>query len=150
MADDGSRYQINTPSAVAVAHGTRFLVDVDKTGQTTEQTTEGLVSVIAQGEQVFVPAGLVAVVEPGATPTEPIIATALGDEGPPELVLQGPANSNDYQNAPPAYGQDNYQNNGPGTGIGIASNNGQGQGNGGGQGQGNGGSQGQGNSGGQG
>jgi hypothetical protein len=148
MADDGSRYQINTPSAVAVAHGSRFLVDVDETGQTTEQTTEGFVSITAQGEEVFVPAGLVTVVELGATPTEPIVAADLGDEGPQELVHQGPANGNPHQNAPPAYGQDNDRNNGPG--IGIAGNNEQGQGNSGSQGQGNSGGQSQGNSGSQG
>src|SRR4030042_1013905 len=116
MVDKGSRYEIDTPSAVALVRGTRFIIEVDEAGQTREQTTQGLVSVIAQGEEVFVPAGQFTVVEPGATPSEPVIAPAPEDEEPQEQANQEPGNNNSNQNAPPAYGQGNGQDNGQGNG----------------------------------
>jgi hypothetical protein len=72
MADKGSRYQIETPSAVALVRGTQFLIDVDNTGRTREHTTQGLVSVSAKGEEVLVPPGQVTIVETGTPPSEPV------------------------------------------------------------------------------
>jgi hypothetical protein len=72
MADKGSRYQIDTPSAVALVRGTQFLVDVDETGRTVEHTTQGLVSISANGEEVLVPPGQVTIVETGTPPSEPV------------------------------------------------------------------------------
>jgi hypothetical protein len=71
MADKGSRYQIDTPSAVALVRGTQFLVDVDDTGRTMAHTTRGLVSVFAEGEEVLVPPGQVTTVETSNPPSEP-------------------------------------------------------------------------------
>lgn len=111
MADKGSRYEINTPSAVALVRGTKFVVEVDEAGQTTEQTTQGLVSVAAQGKEVFVPAGQVTTVELGATPAEPVIAPAAEDQSQ-EQSNQAPANVNANTNIPPDNGQGNGNANG--------------------------------------
>ena len=94
LADPGSHYEIQTPSAIAVVRGTMFSTEVDETGATRVQTTEGLVSVSAQGEEVYVPAGQQTSVEPGASPSEPIpvsfsegeVPLGLGQEGPSEKV----------------------------------------------------------------
>jgi len=80
MADKGSHYEIITPSAVALVRGTQFVIDVDEEGNTREQTTEGLVSVIAQGEEVSVPVGYITMVETGTIPSEPTIAPDPEDE----------------------------------------------------------------------
>ncbi|MFC2017309.1 FecR domain-containing protein, partial [Chloroflexota bacterium] len=65
MADPGSQYEIKTPSATAVVRGTLFATDVDKTGSTQVTTTEGLVSVIAQEEEVYLTANQQSGVEAG-------------------------------------------------------------------------------------
>jgi hypothetical protein len=70
MADAGSYYEIETPSACAVVRGTLFTTEVDVTGSTTVATTEGLVSVVAQGEEVYVPASQQTHVESGAVPSQ--------------------------------------------------------------------------------
>jgi hypothetical protein len=142
MADAGGRYEIETPSAYAVVRGTQFLTQVDNSGETTIHTTEGLVSVIAEAEEVYVPAGQQTTVEPGTPPTAPVIASIPEAKPPAE------------QNGPPAQG--NGQGNTGGNGQGNAGGNGQGnagdngQGNAGGNGQGNAGGNGQGNAGGNG
>ncbi|MFC2122447.1 histidine kinase N-terminal 7TM domain-containing protein, partial [Bacteroidota bacterium] len=69
-ADSGSHYAIETPSAVALVHGTLFATEVDGTGITTVATTEGLVSVVAQDEEVYVPAAQQTEVERGAPPSQ--------------------------------------------------------------------------------
>ena len=70
MADAGSHYEIETPSACAVVRGTLFTTEVDATGATTVATTEGLVSVVAQGEEVYLPASQQTHVESGAAPSQ--------------------------------------------------------------------------------
>ena len=70
MADAGSHYEIETPSASAVVRGTLFATEVDAAGATTVATTEGLVSVEAQGEEVYVPASEQTHVESGAVPSK--------------------------------------------------------------------------------
>jgi len=71
MVESGSYYEVETPSAIAVVRGTQFLIEVDDAGATRLNTTEGLVSVIAQGEEVYVSAGQQTTVEPGYSPSEP-------------------------------------------------------------------------------
>ena len=71
MVESGSYYEIETPSAIAVVRGTQFLTEVDELGATRLNTTEGLVSVIAQGEEVYVAAGQQTTVESGYSPSEP-------------------------------------------------------------------------------
>jgi hypothetical protein len=70
MADAGSHYEIETPSACAVVRGTLFTTEVDATGATTVATTQGLVSVVAQGEEVYLPASQQTHVESGAAPSQ--------------------------------------------------------------------------------
>ncbi|MFC1916409.1 FecR domain-containing protein, partial [Chloroflexota bacterium] len=72
IADPGSQYQIDTPSATAIVRGTLFTTEVAKTGLTKVITTEGLVSVVAQGEEVHLPAHQQTQVETGATPSQPV------------------------------------------------------------------------------
>lgn len=69
--DDSYHFQIQTPSADVKVHGTLFVTEVDKSGKTFIQTTEGSVSVSAQGQEVQVPAGQQTMVEPGAAPSMP-------------------------------------------------------------------------------
>jgi len=68
LSDNSRHFEIQTPSSSAVARGTLFLTKVDRTGRTLIQTTEGQVSVIAQGREVQVLAGQQTEVEPGAPP----------------------------------------------------------------------------------
>ena len=70
-ADGSSYFQIQTSSADIKVHGTLFATEVDESGKTIVQTTEGRVSVNAQGQEVQVPAGQQTVVKPGAAPSVP-------------------------------------------------------------------------------
>jgi hypothetical protein len=67
-----SRYFIETPTARATAHGTLFTTEVDERGSTKVVTVEGLVSVSAQGEEVFLPANYQTEVEAGVKPKKPL------------------------------------------------------------------------------
>ncbi|MFC1946066.1 FecR domain-containing protein, partial [Chloroflexota bacterium] len=80
MFELGSSYEVETPSAVAVVRGTQFFTEVKQGGATSVHTTEGLVSVIAQEEEVQVGVGHETVVEPDNAPTEPVVA-----ETPPDI-----------------------------------------------------------------
>lgn len=71
MTDTDSRFEINTPSATAVVHGTLFTTEVTEEGDTTVSTTEGLVSVTADDEEVFVEANQQTKVSKGKKPSEP-------------------------------------------------------------------------------
>jgi hypothetical protein len=70
-ADGSSYFQIQTSSADVKVHGTLFATEVDESGKTIVQTTEGRVSVNAQGQEVQVPAGQQTMVAPGAAPSVP-------------------------------------------------------------------------------
>lgn len=72
MVDPGSRFEVETPTATAIVRGTLFSTEVDETGLTTVITTEGLVSVAAQGQEVFIPASQQTRVEKGTEPSEPV------------------------------------------------------------------------------
>jgi hypothetical protein len=78
--DADTRYEIITPSACALVRGTLFETEVGSTLSTTVRTTEGLVSVVAQGKEVFLPAGQEASAEPGAAPSEPRPITPAANE----------------------------------------------------------------------
>jgi hypothetical protein len=80
MADPGSNYQIETPTATAIVRGTLFTTNVAETGYTTVATTKGLVSVVAQGEEVYLPANQQTQVEAGVVPSPPEILPAPGSE----------------------------------------------------------------------
>lgn len=69
--DDSYDFQIQTSSAEIAVHGTSFTTEVGESGETTVQTTEGNVSVSAQGQEVKVPAGQQTTVEPGTPPAAP-------------------------------------------------------------------------------
>ncbi len=71
MADPGSRYQIETPYAVAVVRGTLFTTEVDERGATRVMTTEGVVSVASAGQEVFLSANKHSTVAPGLAPSPP-------------------------------------------------------------------------------
>ncbi|HEY94871.1 MAG TPA: FecR domain-containing protein [Dehalococcoidia bacterium] len=71
MTDTDSRFEIDTPSATAVVHGTLFTTEVTKEGETTVSTTEGLVSVTADDEEVFVAANQQTKVSKGKKPSKP-------------------------------------------------------------------------------
>jgi uncharacterized protein (DUF736 family) len=71
IADDNYHFQIQTPSADVKVRGTLFATEVDESGKTIVQTTEGAVNVSAQGQEVQVPAGQQTMVKPGAAPSLP-------------------------------------------------------------------------------
>ena len=82
MIDRYSKYEIHTPSAVALVRGTRFLTSVDVNGQTKVETAEGLVSVKGDGEEVYVPVGKKTIVKRGFTPTVPVSLSVPDNEAP--------------------------------------------------------------------
>ena len=98
MVDAGSHYEIQTPSAVALVRGTRFLTEVDDEGETTVQTTEGLVSVFAHGNEVFVSPGHLTTVELGMPPAIPVVANISGDEEFEVPVAKGRPENSSQQN----------------------------------------------------
>ncbi|UCD08084.1 MAG: FecR domain-containing protein [Dehalococcoidales bacterium] len=71
MTGTDSRFEIDTPSATAVVHGTLFTTEVTEEGETTVSTTEGLVSVTADDEEVFVAANQQTKVFMGKKPSKP-------------------------------------------------------------------------------
>ncbi|MEX2229832.1 MAG: FecR family protein [Dehalococcoidia bacterium] len=70
------RYEVRTPAAVASVRGTAFTVDVDGTGATDVETTEGLVGASGDDTSVDVGAGEVTTVSPDAAPQAPRPAPA--------------------------------------------------------------------------
>ena len=106
MADQDSYYEIQTPSAAAIVRGTIFMVEVEDADATTVATTEGLVSVVGDNEEVFVPAGWETKVKNGATPAHPFKTPANQvDHQLPENAVAPPFNGNLPDNAaPPASG----------------------------------------------
>ena len=71
MTDTDSRFEIDTPSATAVVHGTLFTTEVTEEGDTTVSTTDGLVSVTAGDEEVLVARNQQTKVYKGKKPTQP-------------------------------------------------------------------------------
>ncbi|MDP2932464.1 MAG: FecR domain-containing protein, partial [Chloroflexota bacterium] len=83
LVDPGSRYEIETPSATAVVRGTLFATEVDNAGLTRVATTEGVVGVVAQGEEVRLPASQETLVASGSAPSPP----AAVPEAPAQLLV---------------------------------------------------------------
>ena len=71
LTDPRSRYEIHTPSAVAMVRGTQFVTTVNDDGHTQVQVNEGVVAVEGEGKEVSVPAGYNVQVETGETPSQP-------------------------------------------------------------------------------
>jgi hypothetical protein len=71
LADPASRYEIETPAAVAAVRGTTLYVGVAKEGTTNVGNIEGLVAVTAQGVESMVPVDNHITVVPGSPPGEP-------------------------------------------------------------------------------
>ena len=80
LADDSYHFLIETPSADIKVQGTLFATEVDGNGKTTVQTTEGSVSVSAQGKEVQVTAGQQTMVVPGEAPCAPAPILPPGSE----------------------------------------------------------------------
>jgi hypothetical protein len=68
-AEGKASFQIRTTSADITVHGTLFSAEVDETGKTTVQTTEGKVGVSAGGAEVQVAAGKMTEVKPHEQPS---------------------------------------------------------------------------------
>jgi hypothetical protein len=77
LADPASRYEIETPAAVAAVRGSSMLVRVGPDGATLVQNLEGQISVIAQGVDVPIPVGSASTVQPGQPPAAPIPASPV-------------------------------------------------------------------------
>ena len=69
--DTASRYEIETPAAVAAVRGSTMYVAVYPDGTTTVGNVEGQVVATAQGVEVTVPEGQHSEVSPGQPPTPP-------------------------------------------------------------------------------
>ena len=79
-ADGKASFQIKTGTADITVHGTLFSTEVDETGKTTVQTTEGKVGVSAGGTEVQVPAGKMTVVKPNEEPSAPAAIPQANNE----------------------------------------------------------------------
>ncbi|MEP6693289.1 MAG: FecR family protein [Chloroflexota bacterium] len=75
-----SKYEVRTPAATATVRGTAFLVTVSPLGVSNIQTTDGVVGMIGNGQEVRVPPGFQSIVLPGGVP-EPTTPA------PPPLAL---------------------------------------------------------------
>ncbi len=68
LADPKSRYEIETPVAVAGVRGSIMLVDVATDGTTHVGNQEGKISVVARGVELVIPVGGGGLVKPGEPP----------------------------------------------------------------------------------
>jgi hypothetical protein len=80
LADAASRYEIETPVAVAGVRGSQMKVTVAANGVTVVQNIEGKISVRAQGVEVMIPVGGIGSVKSG----EPPILELSYDDGNPD------------------------------------------------------------------
>jgi hypothetical protein len=71
LTDAASRYEIETPVAVAGVRGSQMLVKVATNGATVVQNLEGKISVTAQGQEVLIPEGNSSTIVPGQPPSAP-------------------------------------------------------------------------------
>ena len=76
LVDANSRYEIETPAAVAAVRGSSMAVKVVRDGTTTVANIDGAISVKAQGQEVVIPQGKHSTVIPGQTPGAPAEGTA--------------------------------------------------------------------------
>jgi hypothetical protein len=75
LVDSASRYEIETPAAVAAVRGSQMIVEVEIDGTTSVGNVEGSISVTAQGVEVPVPEGKHSTVVPGSIPGQPTEGT---------------------------------------------------------------------------
>jgi hypothetical protein len=71
LADPASRYEIETPAAVAAVRGTTMYIGVSEEGNTNVGNIEGSVVVTAQGVEASVPVDSHIPIIPGSPPGEP-------------------------------------------------------------------------------
>ena len=88
VADRASRFEIETPAAVAVVRGTEFATTVETNGTTSVTVIDGLVEVTAQGMTVEVSAGQMTSVRPGEPPAA---ASGISEPTPTETVTATPS-----------------------------------------------------------
>jgi hypothetical protein len=79
-AEGKASFQIRTTSADIMVHGTLFSTEVDETGKTTVQTTEGRVGVSAGGAEAQVAAGMMTEVKPHGQPSAPVVIPQARNE----------------------------------------------------------------------
>ncbi|MDD5082126.1 MAG: FecR domain-containing protein [Dehalococcoidales bacterium] len=72
LVDAESRYEVETPAAVAAVRGSIMHVMVDANGMTTVANEQGSVWVTAQGVTLQIPEGMQSTVTPGQTPSAPV------------------------------------------------------------------------------
>ena len=69
--DPASRYEVDTPAGVAAVGGSKMVVTVATDGTTQVYNVEGIVSFMAQGQEVMIPVGSVSLAKPGEVPNTP-------------------------------------------------------------------------------
>lgn len=77
LPDPASRFEIETPTALAAVRGTEFALDVEADGTTRVVVVEGVVNVTAQETTVVVPGGQETAVQPEQPPDPVRPATSL-------------------------------------------------------------------------
>jgi prepilin-type processing-associated H-X9-DG protein len=77
LVDSASKYEVETPAAVAVVRGTVFDLLVQQTGFTTVKSEEGSVSFTAAGQTVTVNKGFQSSAAVGGTPSTPSAITTV-------------------------------------------------------------------------
>ena len=87
LADPASRYEIETPAAVAGVRGSTMRVNVAEDGVTTVGNEGGQISVIAQGVEVKIPVGMRSSVSPGQPPGTPQPITTPSTPAPTETPV---------------------------------------------------------------
>jgi hypothetical protein len=75
LLDSASRYEIETPAAVAAVRGSQMIVEVEIDGTTSVGNVAGSISVTAQGLEVPIPEGKHSTVVPGSVPGQPTEGT---------------------------------------------------------------------------
>jgi hypothetical protein len=76
LTDPASRYEDETPVAIAGVRGSQMFIKVADNGKTTVQNLEGSIAVTAQGKEVLIPVGNASTVEPGQPPSAPVPVAA--------------------------------------------------------------------------
>jgi hypothetical protein len=85
LVDSASKYEIETPTAVAGVRGSSMRVSVRPDGTTQVQNLEGKISVTAQGVEVVIPVGSSSTVLPGQPPSPPQPVASVTSDPPDDL-----------------------------------------------------------------
>jgi uncharacterized repeat protein (TIGR01451 family) len=82
LTDQESKYEIETPAAVAAVRGSVMVIIVEADGKTTVANEGGDIRVYAQGIEVIIPEGMQVTTIPGQSPGQPVpIGTPSGNGG---------------------------------------------------------------------